>query len=124
MIGDSGGPIHQWVGDHWIQVGIVSFGKRCAEAENPGIYTRLSFYYDWIDSNTNETGPITYGLITTTAILDSTTTIAIPDSTATVTPDSTTTTAIPDSTSTTNMIEINYFFISISSFITCVYLIY
>jgi len=98
LIGDSGGPIHQWMGDHWIQVGIVSFGKRCAEAENPGIYTRLSFYYDWLDSYTNETGPITYGLITTT-VKPSVTTIA-------------------------TMIETNFVFVLISLFITSVYLIY
>ena len=49
-LGDSGGPIHQWLGDHWEQVGIVSFGKGCAEAEHPGVYTRLSFYHDWIDA--------------------------------------------------------------------------
>ncbi|CAF1050046.1 unnamed protein product [Adineta ricciae] len=48
--GDSGGPIHQWLGDHWEQVGIVSFGTGCGEAEHPGVYTRLSFYHDWIDA--------------------------------------------------------------------------
>ncbi|CAF1591845.1 unnamed protein product, partial [Adineta ricciae] len=57
--GDSGGPIHQWLGDHWEQVGIVSFGQQCAHANNPGIYTRLSFYHDWIQSviqtKTNQT---------------------------------------------------------------------
>ncbi|CAF1034976.1 unnamed protein product [Adineta ricciae] len=46
--GDSGGPIHQWLDDHWEQVGIVSFGKGCALAIHPGVYTRLSFYHDWI----------------------------------------------------------------------------
>jgi len=48
--GDSGGPIHQWLDDHWEQVGIVSFGSGCALANRPGMYTRLSFYYDWIQS--------------------------------------------------------------------------
>ncbi|CAF2085262.1 unnamed protein product [Rotaria magnacalcarata] len=51
--GDSGGPIHQWLNDHWEQVGIVSFGTGCAQAENPGVYTRLSFYHDWIQSIIN-----------------------------------------------------------------------
>ncbi len=51
--GDSGGPIHQWLDDHWEQVGIVSFGTGCALPTNPGIYTRLSFYHDWIQATIN-----------------------------------------------------------------------
>ncbi len=109
FIGDSGGPIHQWVGDHWIQVGIVSFGKGCADAENPGIYTRLSFYHDWLDSNTDETGPITYGSITTTVTSETTTTSCIVGGSI-------------DGCGAADMIEINLFFILISLFITFVYL--
>lgn len=52
-VGDSGGPIHQWVSDHWEQVGIVSYGRGCAMAANPGVYTRLSAFYDWIQSITD-----------------------------------------------------------------------
>ncbi|CAF2519552.1 unnamed protein product [Rotaria sp. Silwood2] len=52
--GDSGGPIHQWLGDHWEQVGIVSYGQGCASEYHPSVYTRLSFYYDWIQSTINE----------------------------------------------------------------------
>ena len=47
--GDSGGPIFQWTGKYWEQVGIVSHGRGCAVAGSPGIYTRLSYYYDWIN---------------------------------------------------------------------------
>ncbi|CAM4988660.1 unnamed protein product, partial [Rotaria socialis] len=46
---DSGGPIFQWTGLYWEQVGIVSHGKGCALANSPGIYTRLSYYYDWME---------------------------------------------------------------------------
>jgi secreted trypsin-like serine protease len=91
FVGDSGGPIHQWVGDHWIQVGIVSFGRKCAEADYPGVYTRLSFYHNWLYSNRNKTGTIIYGSILT----------------------------ISDD-GTTNMIETNFFFLSIFSLITSV----
>lgn len=52
--GDSGGPIHEWLGDHWEQVGIVSFGEGCARENDPGIYTRLSKYYSWIQTTINQ----------------------------------------------------------------------
>ncbi len=52
--GDSGGPIHQWLNDHWEQVGIVSYGTGCALANHPGVYTRLSFYHDWIQKTIND----------------------------------------------------------------------
>lgn len=47
-IGDSGGPIFGWTGHYWEQVGIVSYGFGCADRGFPGIYTRLSYYYQWI----------------------------------------------------------------------------
>ena len=48
LTGDSGGPIFQWAGQHWEQVGLVSYGGDCGHASFPGVYTRLSYYYDWI----------------------------------------------------------------------------
>ncbi|CAF0726136.1 unnamed protein product [Rotaria sp. Silwood1] len=55
--GDSGGPIFQWTGQYWEQVGIVSHGNGCAKLGHPDVYTRLSYYYDWINNilkNDNE----------------------------------------------------------------------
>jgi len=55
--GDSGGPIFQWTGQYWEQVGIVSYGEGCAKPNKPGVYTRISYYYDWINDilkNNNE----------------------------------------------------------------------
>jgi secreted trypsin-like serine protease len=67
LTGDSGGPIHQWLDDHWEQVGIVSYGTGCALANHPGVYTRLSFYYDWIQETMNNID------LTTTIITETTT---------------------------------------------------
>jgi hypothetical protein len=47
--GDSGGPLLQETVDGtWTQVGIVSFGVGCARADKPGVYSRISLAYDWI----------------------------------------------------------------------------
>jgi secreted trypsin-like serine protease len=50
--GDSGGPL---ILDYWrsgkmetVQIGIVSWGRGCAEPGHPGVYTRVSAYLDWI----------------------------------------------------------------------------
>lgn len=48
--GDSGGPLLQSVGNgEVVQVGIVSFGTGCARADKPGVYSRVSAAYEWID---------------------------------------------------------------------------
>ena len=44
---DSGGPL---LDDKGAQVGIVSFGKNCAEGY-PGVFVRLSYYKDWIEES-------------------------------------------------------------------------
>jgi secreted trypsin-like serine protease len=47
--GDSGGPLVAADGDACpYQVGVVSWGKGCAEPENYGIYTRVSAYAEWL----------------------------------------------------------------------------
>lgn len=50
--GDSGGPsiVESPAGSgKWLQVGVVSFGSgTCTEATLPGVYTRVSYYRDWI----------------------------------------------------------------------------
>ncbi|CAF3827187.1 unnamed protein product [Rotaria magnacalcarata] len=77
--GDSGGPIFQWTGQYWEQVGIVSYGNGCARPGRPGIYTRLSYYYDWINNilkNDNEhLEPVFPSDATTTMKINTTTII-------------------------------------------------
>jgi secreted trypsin-like serine protease len=49
--GDSGGPLT--LGNDIAKlklVGIVSFGRGCAESGIPGVYTRVEAYYDWIQA--------------------------------------------------------------------------
>uniref|UniRef100_U5EYA6 CLIP domain-containing serine protease n=1 Tax=Corethrella appendiculata TaxID=1370023 RepID=U5EYA6_9DIPT len=53
--GDSGGPlmdvdIRHPKGPTWFLIGIVSFGKGCATAGIPGVYTRVDHYENWIKS--------------------------------------------------------------------------
>lgn len=53
--GDSGGSlfVRDKVNDQdkYVSVGIVSYGDGCAEKYKPGIYTRISYYLDWIHQN-------------------------------------------------------------------------
>ncbi|CAH0554048.1 unnamed protein product [Brassicogethes aeneus] len=50
--GDSGGPMHVINNNHHELAGIVSWGEGCAEANYPGVYTRVNRFITWIKSNT------------------------------------------------------------------------
>ena len=50
--GDSGGPLFLEkdgdIGDYPTQLGIVSWGEECALPGYPGVYTRVSYFAEWI----------------------------------------------------------------------------
>ena len=59
ILGDSGGPLYikdlvpdtdDVLVEKFIQIGVVSYGDGCAKANSPGIYTRVSAYYEWIQA--------------------------------------------------------------------------
>lgn len=53
--GDSGGPLMlaRMQQDNYLyyQIGIVSYGFKCAEPGFPGVYTRVTSYLQWIENN-------------------------------------------------------------------------
>jgi len=53
--GDSGGPMVVLGADEstYLQCGIVSWGNGCADPGYPGVYTRVSYFIDWICDNTD-----------------------------------------------------------------------
>ncbi|XP_041634564.1 transmembrane protease serine 9-like [Cheilinus undulatus] len=60
--GDSGGPMVGKQNDTWVLIGLTSFGEGCARPNFPGVYTRVSQYQVWINSQiaTNQPGYITF----------------------------------------------------------------
>ncbi|XP_054259697.1 venom protease-like [Macrosteles quadrilineatus] len=51
--GDSGGPLMLGRDDTFYLIGVVSYGKNCADPQYPGVYTRVSSFINWINNNLN-----------------------------------------------------------------------
>ncbi|XP_076843148.1 enteropeptidase-like [Brachyhypopomus gauderio] len=45
---DSGGPFMCEEDDHWVLVGVTSFGRGCGRPQRPGVYVNVSQFTDWV----------------------------------------------------------------------------
>ncbi|XP_023813059.1 transmembrane protease serine 9-like [Oryzias latipes] len=96
--GDSGGPLVIKQNNLWIQAGVVSFGEGCVEPNYPGVYTRVSQYQTWINTQITSNQP---GFIAFTSNgTDSDLSVSCPGVPTTPTPTTTTTTTTTVSTTT------------------------
>ncbi|CAF1470985.1 unnamed protein product [Rotaria sordida] len=57
--GDFGGPIFHWIEDHWEQVGIASFRPDSCRKNSAIVYTRITYYRDWIEEHIKMNDEIT-----------------------------------------------------------------
>lgn len=57
--GDSGGPLIVPAGNPsgFVQVGVVSWGRKCGTRVYPGVYARVSAFSDWLEQTMADNAP-------------------------------------------------------------------
>lgn len=50
---DSGSPLMWSDGNQYYLIGVVSYGYKCGIADHPGVYTRVTYFVDWIVEKIN-----------------------------------------------------------------------
>lgn len=56
--GDSGGPLVCRVRNHWMLMGVTTWGESpCGQLHKPGVYTRVDAFTGWITNITQSSGP-------------------------------------------------------------------
>ncbi|XP_051023892.1 serine protease 38 [Acomys russatus] len=53
--GDSGSPLVCKLNQSWLQIGIVSWGRGCAQPLYPGVFANVSYFLSWIRYNVENT---------------------------------------------------------------------
>ncbi len=70
-IGDSGGPLMKFsTSRQWILAGVTSFGLGCGRAQHSGVYTRVTFYSEWINATMNAEDMFKDSVLTVSDALD------------------------------------------------------
>ncbi|XP_055449935.1 serine protease 38 [Psammomys obesus] len=53
--GDSGSPLVCKLNETWLQIGIVSWGRGCAQPLYPGVFANITYFLNWIHYNLENT---------------------------------------------------------------------
>ncbi|XP_055968292.1 serine protease 38 [Sorex fumeus] len=53
--GDSGGPFVCKIDNSWVQIGVVSWGRTCANPTYPAVFARVTHFSDWIKDKVEKT---------------------------------------------------------------------